>query len=232
MAGGSYNSVMAVEIIRLIDDPRLKLGIAEVHGGEVREASAALHEQGAGLAARMAVPDYEIPEELRRAVQQLLKFGGFSATGRNRPSHELLVNDLKERGEFHHINNIVDVNNVVSLEALLPISIFDIDKLGEQCIVRVGREGEGYVFNQSGQWLDVKRCIVCCRAGGDDGEPVGTPVKDSMATKIFTGASRYLGVIYGTTDGWSSVQLLAHTQRFAELLASESGGSVVRAEVL
>jgi hypothetical protein len=231
---------MAVEIIRLIDDPRLLLGIAEVHCGEVREAGVALREQAAALAARMALPAYEIPEERRRAVRQLLKLGGFSPTGRNRPSHELLLNDLKERGEFHHINNIVDVNNVLSLEALLPISIFDVDKLGGQCSVRVGREGEGYVFNQSGQWLDVKRCIVCCRLVGPDsapaviadGEPVGTPVKDSMATKIFEGASRYLGVIYGTTEGWSMAEMQAHTQRFAELLASESGGSIVRAEVL
>ena len=154
---------MAVEIVRLIDDPRLLLGIAECTEDGARGQSGVARGRERW---RCAWPlGYEIPEERRRAVRQLLKLGGFSATGRNRPSHELLLNDLKERGEFHHINNIVDVNNVVSLEALLPISIFDIDKLGGQCRVRVGREGEGYVFNQSGQWLDVKRCIVCCRLG-------------------------------------------------------------------
>jgi hypothetical protein len=128
-----------------------------------------------------------------------------------------------------------------------------VDQLGGQCSVRVGREGEGYVFNASGQWLDVKRCIVCCRlvggagvpAGHPDtagtearptiecgGEPIGTPVKDSMATKIFEGASRYLGVIYASREGWTETELQSHTQRFAELLASETGGNVVRVDVM
>ena len=53
-----------------------------------------------------------------------------------------------------------------------------------------------------------------------------------MATKIFEGASRYLGVIYGTRDGWSGSALQAHTQRFAELLASESGGAIVCVEMM
>lgn len=221
---------MAVEILRQIDDPRLVLGIAEVAGGTVRDSSPALRAVADALAERMGREDYAIPEERRRAVRQLMKLGGFSATGRNRPAHELLLNDLKERGGFHYINNIADANNVVSLEALLPISVFDIEVLGPRLCVRIGREGEGYVFNPSGQWLDIKRCIACCRA--DDDSPLGTPVKDSMASKIFAGATDFLGVIYGTLEGWSQDELLAHTQRFAALMAAESGGRIVRAELL
>lgn len=222
---------MAVEIVKLIDDPRLMLGIAEVSGGVVGEASQELRALGAELASRMGADDYEIPEDKRRAVRQLLKLGGFSASGRNRPAQELLVRDLKERGEFHHINNVVDINNIVSLESLLPISIFDVDKLDGRLTVRVGEPGEGFVFNQSGHQIDVKRCIVCCRGEGQ-GEPVGSPIKDSMATKIFEGASHILGVIYGTTDGWSEAELQSITERMAGLLASETGGEVVRAAVL
>jgi hypothetical protein len=79
--------------------------------------------------------------------------------------------------------------------------------------------------------LDVKRCIVCC-CGEAPGEPVGSPVKDSMATKIFEGATHYLGVIYSTTDGWGGGELEAHTQRFAELLARETGGQIVSARLV
>ena len=226
---------MPIEVLRRIDDARLILGVAEVEGGEVREASAELKAIAAEMAARIIETAWQIPEEQRRSVRNLLKLGGFSATGRNRPAHELLVNDLKERGEFHHINNVVDVNNVLSLETLLPISIFDVDKLTAPVSVRIGEVGEGYVFNASGQWLDVKRCIVCCHhpAGiGDVGEPIGSPVKDSMATKLFPPASRILGVIYGPSETCSATQMAAHAQRFAELLESETGGRIVQSAVL
>ena len=222
---------MAIEVVKLIDDERLALGVAEVSGGTVGPASAELGELAAQLTARMGAGDYEIPEDQRRAVRQLLKTGGFSASGRNRPAHELLVRDLKERGEFNHINNVVDVNNMVSLESLLPISIFDVDKLEGPLTVRIGEPEEGYVFNQSGQWLDVKRCIVCCR-GPAPGEPIGSPVKDSMATKIFKGAGGYLGIIYANRELWPDDELTAITQRFADLLAGETGGSIVQVAVL
>ena len=222
---------MAIEIVKLIDDPRLLLGVVEAAGGEVREASPELRALGAELVASRGTADYAIPEEKRRAVRQLLKLGGFSPSGRNRPAHELLVRDLQERGEFHHINNVVDVNNVISLAHLLPISIFDTAKLGSALTVRIGEPDEGYVFNQSGQWLAVKRCITCCN-GRPPGEPVGTPVKDSMATKVFPGAGGLLGIIYATTDGWSRDELAAITREFAELLVRETGGTLVKTEVV
>jgi DNA/RNA-binding domain of Phe-tRNA-synthetase-like protein len=222
---------MAIEIVKLIDDPRLRLGIVEVEGGTVGPASHELRETASGLSARMGTVDYDIPEDKRRAVRQLLKIGGFSPSGRNRPAHELLVRDLKERGSFHHINNIVDVNNLISLISLLPISVFDGAKLETTITVRVGQPEEGYVFNQSGQWLDVKKCITCCN-GEAPGKPIGTPVKDSMATKIFEGASHYLGVIYSSTEGWSIDELTDVTQRFADLLARESRGEIVQCRIL
>lgn len=226
-----YNRRTVLEVAKQIDDPRLVLGVAEVSGGTVRESSDALKAGAAALAKAICAVQWEIPEDKRRAVRQLLKLGGFSPSGRNRPAHEFLVRDLKDRGSFNFINNVVDVNNVVSLESLLPISVFDVDKLDGPLSVRVGVPEESYVFNPAGQVLDVKRCIVCCR-GAAPGEPVGSPVKDSMATKIFEGAGRFLGVIYGTTDGWSTSELEAHAQRFAELLARETGGEIVSARLV
>jgi len=222
---------MPIEVVKLIEDPRLKLGIVEIAGGKVGEASADLRATGVRLAEKVGAEDYEIPEDKRKAVRQLLKIGGFSPSGRNRPAHELLVRDIKERGEFNHINNVVDVNNVTSIENLVPISIFDRDKVGDRLIIRIGEPDEGYVFNQSGHQLDVKRCICCCRNDGDAGEPIGTPVKDSMETKIFEGASRYLGVMYFTTDGWSSYEMIGVNQKFANLLEAETGGYIVTATV-
>jgi DNA/RNA-binding domain of Phe-tRNA-synthetase-like protein len=223
---------MAIQVLRRIEDARLLLGVVEVRNGVVRDASAALKTRAAELAGRVTGGNFAIPEAQRSAVRQLLKLGGFSATGRNRPAHELLLNDLKERGEFHHINNVVDVNNVFSLETMLPISIFDADKLVPPVTVRLATEGEGYVFNQSGQYMDLKRCMACCHSpadSGPEGTVIGSPVKDSMATKVFEDAKHILGVIYGTADCYSTYQMVGLTNRFANLLADETGGWVAQA---
>lgn len=214
---------------RRLQHPFLRLGVVEVERGIVRSSSVAFRERAALVASRMTAQGYALPEPARVAVRKLLKYGGFSPTGRNRPAQELLVRDLQERGEFHHINNVVDVNNLASLETLTPMSIFDLDKTGDELDVRLGEDGESYVFNASGHVLDVKRLVVCARR---DGEPIGSPVKDSAATKVFEGASRYAGVMYvpaGLLDGDA---LLAAVRGVAELLASETGGVVVQASTL
>jgi DNA/RNA-binding domain of Phe-tRNA-synthetase-like protein len=220
-----------VHVVKQLDDPRLVLGVVEVSRGAVRDSSQALIERAAVLAGQFLVEDYEVPELKRRAVRDLLKLGGFSPTGRNKPAHEFLIQDLRQRGAFNHINNVVDVNNVISLESLLPISIFDVDKLGGDLVVRLGEPGEHYVFNPSGQELDVKHCIVCARAGGD-GAPVGTPVKDSLETKVFPGATHFLAVVYGTNDIYSTYAMLGYLQRFADLLASETGGQMLQSNTI
>ena len=138
------------------------------------------------------------------------------------------MRDLQERGAFHHINNVVDVNNLVSLETLMPISVFDADQIGEALEVRLGELGESYVFNASGHVLDVKGLLVCARAGG---EPIGSPVKDSAATKVFEGARRYVGVMYAPATMFSDTGLHDAVHLFASLLASETGGVVVQEQI-
>ena len=53
-----------------------------------------------------------------------------------------------------------------------------------------------------------------------------------MATKIFKGAGGYLGIIYANRELWPDDELTAITQRFADLLAGETGGSIVQVAVL
>ncbi len=217
-----------IHVVRRIDNPLLRLGVVEIQGGAVRPCSSTLASRAVQLADRLASANYELSDDQRQAVRKLLKIGGFSPTGRNRPAHELLLKDLQERGGFHHINNVVDANNVISLEALVPISVFDADKLGDEIEVRFGEPGEAYVFNASGHVLDVKRLIVCASGGA----PVGSPVKDSDATKVFDGATRYLGVMYVPSTFLSADALDCHVHDFATLLASETGGAIVQSAVI
>lgn len=178
-----------------LDHPTLRLGL--VYAGDVRvEASppALLAELSAHEAALRNDPAL-FSEEVRAAVRDVLRKGGYKPTGRGKPASEFLLAQALGEG-LPRINNLVDINNLASLRYALPISVFDADKLGPDVAVRFGRAGESYVFNNSGQSMDIAGLPVVCR--GNEREPVGNAVKDSMLCKVDPGTVHALFVVYGT----------------------------------
>jgi DNA/RNA-binding domain of Phe-tRNA-synthetase-like protein len=130
----------------------------------------------------------------RSAVRDMLRFGAYKPTGRGKPASEYLLN-AAAAGEFPVISALVDINNLVSVSSLLPISLVDLDLAdADSFAVRRGREGESYVFNPSGQVLDLRDLLLTARRPGD--RPCASPVKDSQATKTHEGTTRVLGVVY------------------------------------
>jgi DNA/RNA-binding domain of Phe-tRNA-synthetase-like protein len=135
-------------------------------------------------------------ETVRAAIRDVLRAGGYKPSGRGKPASEFLHAVASEQG-LPVVNNLVDINNLVSLATALPISMFDADKLGTPAVIRFGRPGERYVFNVSGQSMDVSGIPVICRAVSD--EPVGNAVKDSMLAKVGPETRNVLAVVYGST---------------------------------
>jgi DNA/RNA-binding domain of Phe-tRNA-synthetase-like protein len=148
---------------------------------------------------------------VRAAVRDVLRRGGYKPTGRGKPASEFLLGAALE-ARFPRINNLVDLNNLVSLRWGLPISMFDADLLGDEVSLRVGRGGESYVFNASGQSMEIAGLPVVCR--GAEQEAVGNAVKDSMQCKVHGGTRRACAVIYG-----SSALPAQHLREAAEDLA-------------
>jgi DNA/RNA-binding domain of Phe-tRNA-synthetase-like protein len=102
------------------------------------------------------------------------------------------------------------------VESLLPISLIDLDRAeADHFLCRRGREEESYVFNPSGQVLDLRDLLLLARPPSD--APCATPVKDSQATKTHQDTTRVLGVIYAP-EALSS-EAGAAAERMAELLA-------------
>jgi DNA/RNA-binding domain of Phe-tRNA-synthetase-like protein len=109
----------------------------------------------------------------------------------------------------------VDINNLVSVESLLPISLIDLDRAGtDHFFCRRGWEGESYVFNPSGQVLDLRDLLLLARPPSD--APCATPVKDSQATKTHQDTTRVLGVIYAPVA--LSSEAGTAVERMADLL--------------
>jgi DNA/RNA-binding domain of Phe-tRNA-synthetase-like protein len=136
-----------------------------------------------------------VTPERKAALRSLLRYGSYKPAGRAKPSSEYLLQASLE-DDFPKVNYFVDSINLVSLVSAYPISIIDLDKSGEELLVRRGFEGENYVFNQGGQSIDLKDLLCVCRKTEGDWVPTANPVRDSMVTKLFPGASRALAFIY------------------------------------
>jgi DNA/RNA-binding domain of Phe-tRNA-synthetase-like protein len=142
-------------------------------------------------------PDASAPlsadDAVRGAVRDLLRQGGYKPTGRGKPASEYLVRAAGD-GSLGSINAAVDVCNAVSLHSGLPISVVDLDRARAPFRVGVAPEGAAYVFNASGQSIDLAGLLCLFDAEG----PCANAVKDSQRTKTQGDTRRTLTVLWGT----------------------------------
>jgi DNA/RNA-binding domain of Phe-tRNA-synthetase-like protein len=132
-------------------------------------------------------------DPLRAAVRDLLRYGGFKPTGRSKPASEYLIKAANEK-MLSSINAAVDACNVVSLHSGLPISVVDLDRARAPFRVGIAPEGASYVFNASGQTIDIAGLLCLFDAEG----PCANAVKDAQRTKTSPSTQRTLSVIWGT----------------------------------
>lgn len=83
----------------------------------------------------------EIPEV--KAVRTIFHRTGVDPT-RYRPSSEALLRRVLKGKGLYFINSVVDVVNYFSLKTLLPMGVFDADRLKPPLEFRAGRDGETY----------------------------------------------------------------------------------------
>lgn len=132
-------------------------------------------------------------DHVRAKVRDLLRHAGFKPTGRSKPASEYLIR-ASEEGMLGRINFCVDACNVVSLHSGLPISVVDLDRAQAPLSLQVAPEGSKYLFNASGQEIDVGQLLCLCDAEG----PCANSVKDSQRTKTHPGTTRTLSIVWGT----------------------------------
>jgi DNA/RNA-binding domain of Phe-tRNA-synthetase-like protein len=160
-----------------------------------------------------------LPAERKAWVRGMLRFGKYKPAGRSKPSSEYLLGAALDN-DFPLVNGPVDVNNAVSLEWGYPASLFDLELSGGDLLLRRGRAGESYVFNLSGQIIDLEDLLCVCRNEAGNWLPCGNPVKDAMATKIRESTRSMAAVVYAPSSE-PRASLEAAAARFAELLSFE-----------
>ncbi|MBL9075913.1 MAG: hypothetical protein JNL08_00335 [Planctomycetes bacterium] len=167
-------------------------------------------------------------EGTRAAVRDLLRRHGYRPTGRGKPSAEYLAAATAE-GRLGTINPVVDAGNAASLHSGLPISVVDLDRCTEPLGVAVPPAGSAYVFNRSGQQIDVGGLLCLCDRDG----PCANAVKDAQRTKTSPATVRVLALVWGTaapdpgaaprTAAWLG-ELLARLGARVEPVALVAGG--------
>lgn len=151
---------------------------------------AALEEAAAARTAELdGHPVSEVPEAgaTRRAYKALGK-----DPARYRPSAEALMRRLVQGKGLFHVNNVVDVNNLVSLETGYSIGAYDRDKLAPPVVFRSGRDGESYAAIGRGSIN-----LAGLPLFADDEGPFGSPTSDSERTMITGRTTNLLMVLIG-----------------------------------
>ncbi len=146
-------------------------------------------------------PPVTTDESVRSAIRELLRYGGYKPAGRGKPSSEYLIR-VSSESSLPQINLAVDIGNIISLHSGLPVSVLDLSKIAGSLSIKIASEDEHYIFNQSGQQMDLAGLLCLYDTLG----PCANAVKDSQRTKTDLNTSETLTVIWGSNDLKSHVE--------------------------
>jgi DNA/RNA-binding domain of Phe-tRNA-synthetase-like protein len=195
-AGKVRGGVVCVEGVTVREEPAVWDALATVAAG--------YREQYAGLAPSQIEPLAE--------ARDLYKSFGMDPS-RHRPSSEALLRRVLGGKGLYRINNAVDTCNLASLTFLLPIGMYDLDRVAGDVVMRVGHEGEQYAGIRKGPVHLAGRLALFDREGG-----FGSPTSDSARTAVGADTRRILAVIMAT-GAYDARLLQRHAERLASLLA-------------
>jgi DNA/RNA-binding domain of Phe-tRNA-synthetase-like protein len=145
---------------------------------------------------------------VRAAIRDMLRSRDFKPTGRAKPASEYLARAAAEGG-LRTINPAVDACNAVSLHSGIPISVVDCDRLqgADALRIRLGLAGESYVFNPTGQVIELAGLVCLVDTQG----PCANAIKDAQRTKTSDSTRSSLSIL------WSSRALAPQTAAALEL---------------
>lgn len=109
---------------------------------------------------------------------------------RYRIASEALIRRVVKGKGLYKVNNVVDINNLLSITSHYPICCFDVDKIEGDIVMRVGKKDEPYEGIGRGE-LNIEYMPVM----SDDKGPFGSPTSDSERTKITSNTKKIVMAI-------------------------------------
>ena len=135
--------------------------------------------------------------------------------GRYRVSSEALIRRIRRGDELYHVNSVVDVNNLISVESGLSVGSYDLANIHGAITLRKAEKGEGYT-GIGKEFLDLENLLVLA----DDEGVFGSSMSDSTRAMVTKDTKDILVVIYCFENDIDLVALLDNAknafQKFAE----------------
>lgn len=132
--------------------------------------------------------------------------------GRYRVSSEALLRRVRRGDELYHVNSVVDVNNLISVESGLSVGSYDLACVRLPIVFRRAQKGEGYQ-GIGKDFLDMENMLVLADADGI----FGSSMSDSRRAMVTEKTKDVLAVIYCFEDAVDLEALLARAeQAFAQ----------------
>ncbi|MEZ4387616.1 MAG: phenylalanine--tRNA ligase beta subunit-related protein [Candidatus Krumholzibacteriia bacterium] len=191
---------------------RVRAGVVVLGGVVVREEPAVWAEIDTLAAAYREEFAGCLPSEIAPLgeARRLYKSFGMDPS-RHRPSSEALLRRVLNHKGLYRLNNAVDTCNLASLAFLLPIGMYDLDRIVGDVVIRRGRPGEEYEGIRKGPVHLADRLGLFDTDGG-----FGSPTSDSARTAVGDTTTRILAVIMAT-GAYPATRLESHADRFASL---------------
>lgn len=196
----------------------LELGYLELTGcrvGASSEALLAVFDEIARAAGEQFAGSGIGEHPVASGVRRLFKSVGIDPS-RYRPSAEALVRRIVKGQDLYHINNIVDINNICSIESLFPLGAYDRANIDGDVTIRLGADDE--VYQGIGREINIAGKLVSADAQG----AFGSPIADSDRTKITEASREVLILLYApaSTDESAIGRTL---DRFTDLAGEHAG---------
>jgi DNA/RNA-binding domain of Phe-tRNA-synthetase-like protein len=138
------------------------------------------------------------PEQINTLPQIASMRDAYKALGKDpsryRGSAEALLRRVLAGKGLYQINNIVDVNNLVSLESLNPVGSYDLEKVSGPVELRAGIAGETYKGIGKDE-INIENLPVFADSQG----PFGSPTSDSERAMVQLETRKVLMVVFSFT---------------------------------
>ena len=158
-------------------------------------------------------------------ARQLFQALGLDPTKR-RPSSEALLNRALKSKPMPHVSNLVDVGNWVSLDLLLPLGLYDTDRVHGPIVLRRGTAGDGYdAINHA--WIDLEGRYLLA----DDDGPFGSPMTDSLRTAVTESTTAAAVLVYAPLT-YDSAELAKHSAVIVDRVETHCDGGEAEVELL
>jgi len=160
-----------------------------------------------------------------RFARRLFRAIGIDPT-KHRPASEALLNRALKGRPFYSVNVLVDAGNWCSLDFLLPICVYDSEKIKGQVRVRKGKEQESYI-GLNNRIVNLNNRYVI----SDEIGPFGSPITDSQRTAVDYTTTKASLVIFAPKD-YDNVLLIQQAELFAQRAMDICGGRLKSMEIL